>query len=272
MNINAITSNQTANYINITNSNNDQNIFANHSNLNQSLNEQSFQSNSSINNNNDQDQDENDFNDHLLNASASSYSPKYVTCCEYYSNKLMRFEDSTHHYFGRLYQQYIVDQYLKIENSKLQYIRHNQAKLRVEMYKGLVDAYAKGDGSLEDTGQMIILPSSFNGGPRYMLNLFQDAMAIVKEFGKPDLFVTITCNPHWQEITNELGPNQTAQDIPDIVSTVFKLKLKALMDLIMKKHVLGKNNKISQKQPKTLIVLYQRKFQILSHSLNYLKQ
>jgi len=185
-------------------------------------------------------EDINDMDDHLLNT--SSYSTKYVTCCEYYSARLMRFEDSTHHYFGRLYQQYIVDQYLKIETAKLRYIRHNQAKLRVEMYKGLVDAFTKADTNLEDTGQMIVLPSSFNGGPRYMLNLFHDAMAIVKEFGKPDLFITITCNPHWPEIKRELGQFQTAQDIPDIVSRVFKMKLKAILDMILKKHIFGKVN------------------------------
>jgi hypothetical protein len=187
-------------------------------------------------------EDENDFNDNILNCTASSYSTKYVTCCEYYSARLMRTDDSHFHYFGRLYQQYIVDQYLKIEASKLRYIKHNQAKLRVELYKGLVDAFNKSDANLEETGQRLILPSSFNGGPRYMLNLFHDAMAIVKEFGKPDLFVTITCNPHWIEILNELGPHQTAQDIPDIVSRVFKIKLNALMNLIMKKHVFGKVN------------------------------
>jgi hypothetical protein len=97
----------------------------------------------------------------------------------------MRTEDSHFHYFGRLYQQYIVDQYLKIEASKLRYIKHNQAKLMVELFKGLVDAFNRSDANLEETGQRIILPSSFNGGPRYMLNLFHDSMSIVKEFGNP---------------------------------------------------------------------------------------
>ena len=33
---------------------------------------------------------------------------------------------------------------------------------------------------------------------------YQDAMAIVRKFGKPDLFITMTCNPHWKEITENL--------------------------------------------------------------------
>lgn len=73
-----------------------------------------------------------------------------------------------------------------------------------------------------------------------MLNLFQDAMAIVRKYGKPDLFVTITCNPHWPEILAELKPNQTTQDIPDIVSRIFRLKLKAILDQIINRGVLGK--------------------------------
>jgi len=64
---------------------------------------------------------------------------------------------------------------------------------------------------------MLILPSSFVSGPRYMLNLFHDSMAIVREFGKPDLFVTVTCNPEWAEILAELKPGQKVTDIPDIV-------------------------------------------------------
>lgn len=37
-----------------------------------------------------------------------------------------------------------------------------------------------------------------------MANQFQDAMGLVRKFGKPDLFITMTCNPKWTEITAEL--------------------------------------------------------------------
>lgn len=37
-------------------------------------------------------------------------------------------------------------------------------------------------------------------------------MAIVREYEKPDLFITTTCNPNWPKITNELLPNQKASD------------------------------------------------------------
>ena len=54
-------------------------------------------------------------------------------------------------------------------------------------------------------------------------------MAIVCHFGKPDLFITFTCNPHWEEITNELLEHQTAADCQDLITRVFKLKLQSLL-------------------------------------------
>lgn len=72
-----------------------------------------------------------------------------------------------------------------------------------------------------------------------MTQNYQDAMSIVRKHGKPDLFVTFTCNPKWKEITQALGKNQTHQDRPDIVSRVFKLKLKRLTDDIKYGHIFG---------------------------------
>jgi len=71
-----------------------------------------------------------------------------------------------------------------------------------------------------------------------MGQLYQDAMARVHKFGKPDLFVTFTYNPKWQEITNVLPPGQTAKDHPELVTRVFNLKLDALLKDI-KDSVLG---------------------------------
>ena len=52
-----------------------------------------------------------------------------------------------------------------------------------------------------------------------MLQLFQNSMAICREFRKPDLFITMTANPNWPEITaallqneGEHGACQTAAD------------------------------------------------------------
>ena len=132
---------------------------------------------------------------------------------------------------GRLLQQYIVDIYAKIEGERLQYIRFHQKELRAEVYQGLADAIETSDGQVNGSqiGKKVILPSSFTGSARYQHQLYQDAMAIVCHFGKPDFFVTFTCNPQWKEITDELLEHQTAADHPDIVARVFKLNLHSLL-------------------------------------------
>ena len=148
------------------------------------------------------------------------------------------------HRMGRLFQQYIVDMYTKIEFDRLQYIRHNQTRLHAELYQGLADAIQTADENIDglQIGKKVILPSSFTAGPRYQHQLYQDAMAIVQCYGKPDFFITFTCNPRWQEITDELLPQQTAVNHPDSVARVFKLKLHLLLQVLYygSIHVLGK--------------------------------
>jgi len=62
-----------------------------------------------------------------------------------------------------------------------------------------------------------------------MQQYYQDAMAIVRRYGKPDYFITFTCNPNWKEIEENLMPQQNVDDRPDLVCRAFKLKLKALL-------------------------------------------
>lgn len=42
----------------------------------------------------------------------------------------------------------------------------------------------------------MILPSSYVGGPRYMHERTQDYMTYVRNYGRPDLFITVTYNFH----------------------------------------------------------------------------
>jgi hypothetical protein len=86
-----------------------------------------------------------------------------------------------------------------------------------------------GDILENDVGQKMILPSSFQGSERAMGQLYQDAMARICKFGKPDLFITFTCNLKSKEITNTLLPGQTAKDCPELVIRVFNLKFDAFL-------------------------------------------
>ncbi|KAG2212942.1 hypothetical protein INT45_002312, partial [Circinella minor] len=97
-----------------------------------------------------------------------------------------------------------------------------------------------GDNNLEALGRRVILPLSFIGSPRHIQQLYQDAMSIVRRFGKPDLFVTFTCNLNWPEIQISLLLGQRAPDRPDLTTRVFRLKLKQLMNDLTKDMVLGR--------------------------------
>lgn len=164
---------------------------------------------------------------------------KRVTQMQFYSYRLQVRDGDWIQSASRLYQQYIVDQYAKIEQNRLNYLRQNQSTLRTEYYQGAVDAIHAGD-SVNNIGHRIILPSSFSGGPRQMYQLYQDAMAIVRHFGKPDLFVTFTCNPKWPEITRELLSHQAATDRPDLTARVFHIKLREMMKDLCERHWLGR--------------------------------
>lgn len=74
---------------------------------------------------------------------------------------------------------------------------------------------------------------------RHMAQCYQDSMAVVRAHGKPDLFLTVTCNPSWPEITRELKEKQCATDRPDLVARVFRLKCQEIMKDIRKNNVFG---------------------------------
>jgi hypothetical protein len=133
-----------------------------------------------------------------------------------------------------------VDAYVTIEQTCLTYLCLNKKKLCVDLYQGLQDAIAACDNNVATIGQRIILPSSFIGGPCHMVQNYQDAMVICRWAHYLDAFVTFTCNPQWREIKRTLLPEQQLQDRPDLVTRMFKIKLKELINDIHKKHILGR--------------------------------
>ncbi|KAK8807140.1 hypothetical protein WA158_003899 [Blastocystis sp. Blastoise] len=152
---------------------------------------------------------------------------------------------------GKLFLQYIVDAYSKIEEQRLSFIEMNQSKLRAESYNVLRQYNQRRREQVIDEevtngiGKPIILNSGFVGGPRYMKGAYLDAMTIVRYYGKPDYFITFTCNPKWKEIVENLYPNQEAWERPDLVCRVFAIKLKYLYHLLKDENVFGKAQAIT---------------------------
>ena len=108
-----------------------------------------------------------------------------------------------------------------------------------DVLQSLCDAFSNGETSTTCHGKRVILPASFTGSARYFYNRFQDGMAIVRRYGKPDLFITMTCNPQWSEIQRELAPGEKAEDRPDIVARVFNSKHKKFMKAITEQQIFG---------------------------------
>ncbi|KAH0652400.1 hypothetical protein KY289_030078 [Solanum tuberosum] len=119
------------------------------------------------------------------------------------------------------HKQFVVDIYIKIETTRLEYYRFEQSNYRREILEGIVDSVSAGACRGDKVGQRVLLPGSFIGGPRDMRCRYMDAMALVREFERPDLFITVTCNPDWVEIREQLRPGKLPQDRPDSVTRVF---------------------------------------------------
>lgn len=176
-------------------------------------------------------------------ASASKKRPpkegREVSCREYYA---YRFQVRPGNYIvhtGRVFLQYIVDMYVKIENTRLDFLRKNQSMLRSELYQGVVESVGDGIINAASVGRRVVLPASFIGGPCNMKCRYLNAMTLVRKFSKPDLFVTMTCNPKWVEITSQLRLDETTDFRPDLVTRVFRAKFKILKQYIVDKQIFG---------------------------------
>ncbi|WVZ88743.1 hypothetical protein U9M48_035226 [Paspalum notatum var. saurae] len=154
---------------------------------------------------------------------------KYVTHLEFVRRHMHYRLNEANPYtcYGRLSDQIVVDSYSTIEGSRLQFIADHQKELRFESVQGIADAIDKGLISADSVGGRKIVPASFTGGQRYHMMNYQDAMAICKVYGPPDLFVTFTCNTKWREIVDALRfePGQQPCDRSDLIVRVFHMKV-----------------------------------------------
>lgn len=65
-----------------------------------------------------------------------------LTMQQFYGYRLaVRSGFSAIHSSGKLFQQYLVDAYVKTEGCRLFFIRRNQAQLRVDLYSGITNSY-----------------------------------------------------------------------------------------------------------------------------------
>ena len=70
-------------------------------------------------------------------------------------------------------EEWICDNWAKAEGDMLNYLRHHQAQLRSELYQSVEDAVAVDNQDPCQIGQRIVLPSSFSGSPRDIVQRYQ---------------------------------------------------------------------------------------------------
>lgn len=154
-----------------------------------------------------------------------------------------------HHYKtilrgGRLFQQYVVDQYCNVGAERLKFLRCNQDALRAADYRSLTkqlrDPRNTGDKTnVVRAGRMFILLPTYVGGDQYVRQNMHNFIAISNNVNYPDAFLTMTCKPRRPKINNVLLPGQAVTDHPDLTARVFWIKLHALMAFVINERVFG---------------------------------
>lgn len=121
---------------------------------------------------------------------------------------------------SRIAQEWCCDMYSRFEENKLSYFESDelQHKVRLATRRSITEC-------TPDHQPGKLLPASFHGSPLKRKSDTEDALSIVNRRGRPQVFITITCNPLWPEIVDNLLPNQTASDRPDLCCRVFKYKI-----------------------------------------------
>lgn len=163
------------------------------------------------------------------------------SCRQYYAFKLMMRQNTFNplHYARKLYQQYIVDQWAKVEQDKFNYYYTHQKELCADLYFEVEESLESDNFDASATGRSILLPTSYHGGPRFMRANYQDVMALVREYGKPSLFITFTFNPYCKELLDLLNEGETPYDRPDLMARIFKLKTQEFENDMFKRNVLS---------------------------------
>ena len=108
-------------------------------------------------------------------------------------------------FMSRLFQQWIVDDYVKIEKDRIFY-RWSNKTLELNHMGGLFMSCRTEQLLLV----VIIFLSKFIRSPRNVLQLYPAAMADVRKYGISDLFITMKC-PKWRKIEENLLPGRSLQ-------------------------------------------------------------
>jgi len=113
---------------------------------------------------------------------------------------------------SRLGQTYIVDNVSRAIDYRLAWHKRHQEDVfgiskNSTMQSPQESMYDENENDDADNEQTF-LGQSFHGSRRHLRSLSANALSIVSEFGRPSIFITLTCNAYWDEITEMLLESQ----------------------------------------------------------------
>jgi hypothetical protein len=179
---------------------------------------------------------------HMMRIVSFAHDSKRVSLTDYFRNMLMHRPHITHiQRCQRLSLELYCDAWAQVEARAMMFHRipAQQAKYRVGRKCAIDDQLQCEGGNLLAASIPLILPASFVGSSKWYHMLYMDAMSLPMRFNKPDLFITMTCNPNWPEIQQAVPVGSHWRYHPDLVARVFWLKFKSLMRDIIKMKIFG---------------------------------
>lgn len=165
-----------------------------------------------------------------------------ITRTQYLKYLLMRRSELSHiQQCGKLTLEFYCDAWASHEASLMEFHRRpaQQSLYRSASRSVLIDQLPLSDAHDIGIPTRTILPSSHVGSPRFYHTLFLNAMALPRKYGKPDLFLTMTANPNWDEIQSNIPQQSHWQFHPDIIARVFMIKVFNLLKDIRDKKIFG---------------------------------
>ncbi len=165
-----------------------------------------------------------------------------LTLAEWGRYYLMHRQRTTHlQRCRKLAMEFYCDLFAQVESRNADFHRlpSQQSKYRAARVAAVEDQLQSGTDAAEIGQSVVRLPSGFVGSARWYQQLYYDAMALPMRFGKPDLFITMTCNPRWIEITSALPPGSSWKDHPEIIARVFMRKFRRFIKDMVRDEIFG---------------------------------
>jgi len=115
---------------------------------------------------------------------------------------------------SRLGQTYLVDNVSRAIDFRLAWHRSHQEDVFGLTPNSSVESTQESNGDENDhmNNEQTFLGQSFHGSRRHLRSLSANALSIISEYGRPSIFITLTCNAYWDDITEMLLESQVLID------------------------------------------------------------